>query len=216
MKTPKTIEEYLIKKVRAKILNEQIDVFDKDFVKKLLGKLVGYEPSIDNDDNNDSDNKETPTDSTTSSDVLGYPLEVFNGNICSGCNYGQRRSGKHAGIDLAAKSGTNVLSPLDGVVTDAKIRNNACGGTLEIDHGTIDGHKTKTRYCHLKNIKVSKGEKVSKGQVVGLSGGGKNDEGKGRSSGPHLHFELYKDGNHLDPKEYVLASNEDSRKKLWT
>lgn len=215
MKTPKTIEEYLIKKVRAKILNEQIDVFDKDFVKKLLGKLVGYEPSIDNDDNNDSDNKETPTDSTTSSDVLGYPLEVFNGNICSGCNYGQRRSGKHAGIDLAAKSGTNVLAPLDGVVTDAKIRNNACGGTLEIDHGTIDGHKTKTRYCHLKNIKVSKGEKVSKGQVVGISGGGKDDEGKGRSSGPHLHFELYKDGNHLDPKDYILASNEESRKKLW-
>jgi murein DD-endopeptidase MepM/ murein hydrolase activator NlpD len=212
MKTPKTIEEYLIKKVRAKILNEQMDVFDKDFVKKLLGKLVGYTPS---DSNDDEDNTDKALDSTTSSDVLGYPLEVFNGNICSGCNYGQRRSGKHAGIDLAAKSGTNVLAPLDGVVTDAKIRNNACGGTLEIDHGTIDGHKTKTRYCHLKNIKVSKGEKVSKGQVVGLSGGGKNDEGKGRSSGPHLHFELYKDGNHLDPKDYILAANEDDRKKLW-
>jgi murein DD-endopeptidase MepM/ murein hydrolase activator NlpD len=104
---------------------------------------------------------------------------------------------------------------LDGVVTDAKIRNNACGGTLEIDHGTIDGHKTKTRYCHLKEIKVSNGEKVKKGQNIAVSGGGKDDVGKGRSSGPHLHFELYKDGQHLDPKDYVLASNEESRKKLW-
>lgn len=51
--------------------------------------------------------------------------------------------------------------------------------------------------------------------MIGISGGASGDKGKGSSSGAHLHFELYKDGNHLDPKEYVLASSEEGRKKLW-
>ena len=152
------------------------------------------------------------------SDVLGYPLSSYSDRLCGGCTYGQPREGgkrSHAGIDLSAPSGTNVLAPLDGEVTDAAIRDNACGGTIAIEHGEVGGHTTKTRYCHIKELKVSKGDKVKKGDVIGISGGASGDKGKGSSSGAHLHFELYKDGKHLNPKDYVLAPNEESRKKLW-
>lgn len=55
----------------------------------------------------------------------------------------------------------------------------------------------------MKKINVSKGEIVSKGQIVGLTGGGKDDYGRGNSMGPHLHFEFYKDGKVVDPMEYL-------------
>jgi murein DD-endopeptidase MepM/ murein hydrolase activator NlpD len=104
---------------------------------------------------------------------------------------------------------------LDGEVFDSAIRDNACGGTIGIEHGQVGGHKTKTRYCHIKELKVTKGQKVKKGDVIGISGGASGDVGRGSSSGAHLHFELYKDGSHLDPKEYVLSPTEEGRKKLW-
>jgi murein DD-endopeptidase MepM/ murein hydrolase activator NlpD len=136
--------------------------------------------------------------------------------LCNGCQYGKPRGfTTHAGIDLDAKSGTEVLSPLDGEITDAAIRDNDCGGTIAINHGEVGGHETKTRYCHIRKLNVTKGQKVKKGDVIGFSGGGMEDEGRGSTSGAHLHFELYKDGKHLDPKEYVLAPNEEGRKKLW-
>ena len=171
----------------------------KEFIKKIKNKLLNIE------------------DNEGSSDVLGFPLSEYNDRICNGCQYGKPRSGSrsHPGIDLAAKSGTEVLAPLDGEVTDAAIRDNDCGGTIAIEHGKVGGHETKTRYCHIKELKVSKGQKVKKGDVIGISGGASGDVGMGSSSGAHLHFELYKDGNHLDPKEYVLASTEEGRKKLW-
>jgi len=153
------------------------------------------------------------------SDVLGYPLSSYNDRLCGGCIYGAPRDGgkrRHAGIDLAASSGTEVLAPLDGEITDSAIRDNDCGGTIAIDHGEIGGYNTKTKYCHIKELKVNKGDKVKKGDVIGISGGASGDVGKGSSSGAHLHFELYKDGKHLDPKDYVLSSTEEGRKKLWT
>jgi len=173
----------------------------KEFLKKIKNRLMNVK---------DSD--------TGSSDVLGFPLSEYDDDICNSCQYGKPREGgkrSHAGIDLSAKSGTEVLAPLDGEITDAEIRDNDCGGTIAIEHGEVGGHETKTRYCHIKELKVSKGQKVKKGDVIGISGGALGDKGRGSSTGAHLHFELYKDGNHLDPKEYVLASTEEGRKKLW-
>ena len=175
----------------------------REFLKKIKERLF---------------NKKEESVSSGSSDVLGYPLKEFSDKLCGGCTYGKPREGgrrSHAGIDLAAKSGTEVLAPLDGEVVDSAIRDNACGGTIGIEHGEVGGHKTKTRYCHIKELKVSKGQKVKKGDVIGISGGASGDVGRGSSSGAHLHFELYKDGKHLDPKEYVLSQTEEGRKKLW-
>lgn len=114
--------------------------------------------------------------------------------------YGQPRGNiTHPGVDLGIASGTQIKSPADGVVIDAETRNNACGGTLFIDHQ----NGLKTRYCHLKDIRVKKGDKVSTGDIVGLTGGGQNDIGRGNSQGPHLHFEMYQDGKLVNPMDFI-------------
>ena len=113
--------------------------------------------------------------------------------------FGPRGGRTHYGVDLKSSSGSQIKSPLDGEVVDAAIRADACGGTIAIKHN--DG--IKTRYCHCKQINVKVGDKVNKGDVIGLSGGADGDIGKGRSDGAHLHFEVYKDGKIVDPKPYL-------------
>ncbi len=129
-------------------------------------------------------------------EALGAPIETLN--VSSEFNK-PRKGYKHQGVDLSAPSGTNVVAIDGGTVIDAEIRNDNCGGTLYIEHP--NGYKS--RFCHLKQINVKKGDKVQKGQVVALSGGGKGERGAGRSTGPHLHFELYKDGSLVDPMRYI-------------
>lgn len=106
---------------------------------------------------------------------------------------------RHPGVDIPVPVGTEIKSPADGIIGDAEIRNNACGGTLKIEHenGFI------TRYCHCKKIFVSKGDKVNKGQVVALTGGDRGGYGSGNSTGPHLHFEVKKNGVLVNPVDYV-------------
>jgi hypothetical protein len=62
-----------------------------------------------------------------------------------------------------------------------------------------------TRYCHLKKLNVKPNDKVSAGQVIGLSGGAENDIGKGRSTGPHLHFEVLMNNQFVNPEEYLSS-----------
>lgn len=115
-------------------------------------------------------------------------------------NFGEKRSYEnHPGVDLKANSGTPIKSPADGTVLDAETRNNACGGTIQIQHA--DGFVS--RYCHCKNINVSKGQSVKQGEIVGLTGGSKSDAGRGNSKGAHLHFELKKDGKLVNPMNYI-------------
>lgn len=113
--------------------------------------------------------------------------------------FGPRWGRMHHGVDLKASSGTPIKTPLDGEVIDAAIRNDNCGGTIFINHA--DGYKT--RYCHCKQINVNKGDIVKKGDVIGLSGGGSGDNGRGRSDGAHLHFEVYKDGKLVNPENHL-------------
>ena len=132
---------------------------------------------------------------TVSEATLDSPI----GNTILNSPYGPRWGRTHHGVDLKADSGTQIKSPLDGEVIDAEIRNDACGGTIYIQHA--DGYKT--RYCHCKQISVQKGSLVKKGDVIGLTGGGAGDVGKGRSDGPHLHFEVYKNGGTVDPMDHL-------------
>lgn len=116
-------------------------------------------------------------------------------------NFEELRDGgkRHSGIDIPVKSGTPVKSPLDGIVTFVASDQYPCGGTIDISYG--DGWMS--RFCHMKKIDVKKGDIVEKGQVVGLSGGGMNDYGKGRTTGPHLHFALLKDKKRVNPADYI-------------
>lgn len=92
----------------------------------------------------------------------------------------------HKGIDISTPSGSPVYSPLDGIVEAARDTTpNPCGGFIQLNHNNI-----YTKFCHLRQITVTPGEKVKRGQLIGYSGGGRNDPMRGRTSGPHLHYEI--------------------------
>ncbi len=115
-------------------------------------------------------------------------------------NFGHRvdpisgKKGWHAGVDFAGKDGSDVIAVASGVVTFAGKRS-GYGLLVEINHG--DGYRT--RYAHHKELKVVSGDIVKKGQVVGLMGS------SGRSTGPHVHFEVLKNGKHVNPAKYVAT-----------
>ena len=102
------------------------------------------------------------------------------------------RSKKHSGVDFALKPGNPIYATGDGVVESVKFEFFGYGNSVVINHGF--GYKT--RYAHLKSIGVVEGMKVKRGECVGESGN------SGRSSGPHLHYEvIYKD-RHVNPANY--------------
>ena len=100
---------------------------------------------------------------------------------------------RHTGVDFAMKPGSNIYATGDGVVSEIQHELFGYGNWLVIDHGF--GYKT--RYAHMKVITVAKGMKVKRGECIGESGN------SGKSTGPHLHYEvMYKD-NYVNPMSYV-------------
>jgi len=99
----------------------------------------------------------------------------------------------HAGIDISNKTGTPIYATADGVVSFVG-RYGDLGKLITINHG----YGFKTRYGHLSKIKVKKGQKISRGDLIGLMGS------TGYSTGPHLHYEVIKDGKKRNPLEYIL------------
>ena len=101
----------------------------------------------------------------------------------------------HAGVDFAGPSGSKVVAVAAGVVVTAKYKK-ALGNTVEINHG--NGYTT--RYAHNKVNLVKAGDTVKKGQAIALLGS------SGRSTGPHVHFEVLIDGKSVNPAKYVEAA----------
>ncbi|MEZ5596170.1 MAG: M23 family metallopeptidase [Pseudomonadales bacterium] len=98
----------------------------------------------------------------------------------------------HAGMDFAGKDRSNIVSVASGVVTYAGERD-GYGRVTEITHG----NGLLTRYAHQNQLLVATGDIVRKGQVIGLMGR------TGRATGPHLHFEVEKDGKVVNPAQYL-------------
>ena len=98
----------------------------------------------------------------------------------------------HKGIDLVGKAGKTVMASADGVVKVAT-QNQANGNYIVIEHA--NGYSTK--YLHLKDREVTKGEKVNTGDIIGYVGN------TGKSTGPHLHFEILKNGKTLNPASLI-------------
>ena len=127
-----------------------------------------------------------------------WPVPGFY-RVSSGFRTAERPA--HAGIDIGRNlspprpvEGAAIVAPADGRVADAGTLHASMGNWIAIDHG---GGWT-TRYMHNEINLVGKGEEVRRGAVIGLVGN------TGRSSGPHLHFELIRDGRHLDPLDYLV------------
>ena len=103
-----------------------------------------------------------------------------------------RGRGFHQGVDLAVPRGSPVWATADGEVVFAG-RDGRYGRTVVIDHG--NGYRT--RYAHLKKIETERGKRVRRGDVVGRVGK------SGRASGPHLHYEVLRNGTPVDPRPYL-------------
>jgi len=101
----------------------------------------------------------------------------------------------HPGIDFAAAEGSQVQSVAAGIVTAAGERS-GYGNLVEIDHG--NGYVT--RYGHNEKILVKVGDRVRKGQAISLIGS------TGRSTGPHVHFEVVLNGTVVNPEQYIEAA----------
>ena len=99
----------------------------------------------------------------------------------------------HKGLDIATKIGTPIIAPSDGVVTNIGIER-GYGKILIIDHG----YGFLTRYGHISKAMVKVGRKVKRGQTIAMVGN------TGRSTGPHLHYEVKLNGLPVNPERYIL------------
>lgn len=115
------------------------------------------------------------------SSPYGYRTDPFNG-----------RKAWHTGVDIAGRDGGDVISVGAGVVTAAREKG-GYGYFVEIDHG--DGYQT--RYAHAKELMVETGDIVEKGETIATMGS------TGRSTGPHVHFEVVKDGTRKNPNDFM-------------
>ncbi|MEK9823547.1 MAG: M23 family metallopeptidase [Gammaproteobacteria bacterium] len=129
-------------------------------------------------------------------DVFLAGRPVKKGWMSSG--FGQRidpitgKQAWHNGVDFAGKDGADVIAVAAGVVVYSGPRS-GYGKMVEINHGS--GYST--RYGHHKALTVKAGDIVRKGEVIGLMGS------SGRSTGPHVHFEVFKNGRIVDPASYI-------------
>lgn len=114
-------------------------------------------------------------------------------------NFGSRVSpftgdmSQHRGIDIAADIGTPIRAPAAGIVTAANM-DAGYGKVITIDHG----HGIVTRYGHCSQMYVKVGQRVRRGDTIGAVGN------TGRSTGPHLHYEVRLQGVHVNPERYIL------------
>ncbi len=171
------------------------DISQKSF-SQLLVEITQLENSLDHEEN-----KMEMLESLT----LGHHIEntrylsgrpITKGWLSS--YYGVRkdpfngRATMHKGIDFAGKEDGDIISTASGVVSWADERH-GYGYLIEINHG--DG--LKTRYAHNKNILVNVGDVVTKGQVIAKMGS------TGRSTGPHVHYEILHNNKQIDPLKFV-------------
>ena len=108
----------------------------------------------------------------------------------------RRVAAMHAGIDIAQPVGTPVYATADGMIDRAE-RAGGYGNMVEIDHGK----GIQTRYGHLSKILVAAGTRVHRGQLIALVGS------TGRSTGPHLHYEVRLDGHAVNPMPFLQSAD---------
>ena len=123
---------------------------------------------------------------------------VAGGNL--GSSFGWRidplngRSALHTGLDFPSDTGTAILAAAGGIVVTQEFHP-AYGNMVEVDHG----NELITRYAHASRVSVKKGDLVKRGQKIAEVGT------TGRSTGPHLHFEVLVEGVYQDPQKFLTA-----------
>lgn len=165
---------------KLQILNENLDFLDKEIkksdevLKSLIVDLQSYDRELDH----------TPTIWP----VYGRITSGFGGRI----HPITRKWTTHTGVDLSAGNGTRVRAAADGVVEYAGY-NGGYGWCVIINHG----YGYKTLYAHNSKLLVKRGQRVNKGKIISYSGS------SGRSTGPHLHYEVWRNGTRVNPVNYL-------------
>ena len=131
-----------------------------------------------------------PIHHATEESPFGHRIDPINGRLAF-----------HSGLDLAGPAGSKVYSTADGKVVSAGI-DGGYGNAIDIDHG----FGLTTRYGHLSQILVKPGQLVHKGQAIGVQGS------TGRSTGPHLHYEVRYHAQAMNPKNFIDAGIDVSEK----
>jgi murein DD-endopeptidase MepM/ murein hydrolase activator NlpD len=127
----------------------------------------------------------SPVAAAFNSSSFGWRIDPFNGHKAF-----------HEGLDFTAGTGTPIFAAAGGIVSTAE-QTPDYGKLVKIDHGS----GLETRYAHASKLYVRAGERVEKGQKIAEVGS------TGRSTGPHLHYEIRLAGNPLDPRKYLNAGN---------
>ena len=124
----------------------------------------------------------SPIDALYNSSSYGWRVDPFTGKMAF-----------HEGLDFSATRGTPIYAAAGGIVVESE-RTPDYGNIVKIDHGG----GLETRYAHASKLLVRVGDRVKKGQAIALVGS------TGRSTGPHLHFEVRSNGASLDPRKFLL------------
>jgi murein DD-endopeptidase MepM/ murein hydrolase activator NlpD len=135
-----------------------------------------------------------PIDTEWNASAFGWRTDPFTGEMAL-----------HEGVDFSAEVGTQIRAAAAGVVVSAD-RHPEYGNLIEIDHG----NDMSTRYAHASKLLVAPGTVVRRGQVIALVGT------TGRSTGPHLHFEVRFKGVAQNPNRFLMQARSESRMQVAT
>ncbi len=172
------MENLRMKEKLSEVASVKSEIEEFMEVKQQLYELLGLNITADG-------NYETYTAS-----VSILPSDTPHGLPASGIIV-RKHTNKHKGIDMALKESTPVLATANGVVVKVD-SNSRFGLHVVVQHSR--GYSTL--YAHLSRINVKPGMKVKKGQIIGFSGS------TGESTGPHLHYEVWKNGKSIDPLRF--------------
>ena len=133
-----------------------------------------------------------PTENMTQEEKDVYHILASTSDFGGRIDPFTKKEGVHTGADFAVAVGTQVKSAISGTVVEVQYGNKSFGNFVRVKNSDI-----VTTYAHCSTLKVKEGDKVKQGDIIALSGN------TGKSSGPHLHFEVSKGGRLVDPMKLV-------------
>lgn len=193
----KALEEQKIAKEILIAQTQESESQYQSLLKEVRSEQAAIQDSIDQLEA-DYANKLREADGDSTETVISWPVQGIITTLFHDPTYPFRYLFEHSGLDIAIPQGTPVQAAAPGIVAWAKT-GTMYGNYVMIIHS--NGYATL--YAHMSRMDVVQDQFVTRGQIIGLSGGRKGSAGAGFSTGPHLHFEVRLDGIPVDPMQYL-------------